>query len=419
MNKFLTLVFTASVVTSSYALADTLLDGSTPTDVPADSVELGTDTTGDYVSDITANGGVSSTGATSGEDISHTLSVDQSFSPSWTGAHTFTPATTSDLVINLDSDTNMFVRGAAALISDDTAAGVLSIHSAGSLIFRIDSDNDSSAENFVVQTNAGTELLVLTEAGNATFTGTVGGSNLSGTNTGDETAGNGISITTHSVSVDQDYDFIFTGNVAFTPASTDDVVINTDADSVFRVFDGVDTIFFQDSNIGLGLASFGTNASSTLSIANNVAPTTAPADVVQIYASDFAAGDSRLFIRAESGGTISLGNDNLIFNSADGGASVGGEGSLIVDADRDNDSAGSVILLRFGQGGNPGAQLKDDGTFKQTLITGLVTCDSASVGSEVVYRKGSGGTEATSKCICEEVAGVYGWAAATATGDCT
>ena len=37
---------------------------------------LGTDTTGDYVADITGGTGISSTGATSGEDISHTLSLD-------------------------------------------------------------------------------------------------------------------------------------------------------------------------------------------------------------------------------------------------------------------------------------------------------------------------------------------------------
>ena len=44
--------------------------------IEPDSVALGTDTTGDYVSTITAGIGIDSTGATSGEDIAHTLSVD-------------------------------------------------------------------------------------------------------------------------------------------------------------------------------------------------------------------------------------------------------------------------------------------------------------------------------------------------------
>jgi len=43
--------------------------------IAANSVALGTDTTGDYVGAITAGSGISSTGATSGEGIGHTLSV--------------------------------------------------------------------------------------------------------------------------------------------------------------------------------------------------------------------------------------------------------------------------------------------------------------------------------------------------------
>ena len=42
------------------------------------AVELGTKTTGNYVATITGGTGIASTGATSGETISHTLSVDLS-----------------------------------------------------------------------------------------------------------------------------------------------------------------------------------------------------------------------------------------------------------------------------------------------------------------------------------------------------
>jgi len=48
----------------------------TATGVTANSVTLATDTTGDFVNSITAGTGISSTGATSGENISHTLSID-------------------------------------------------------------------------------------------------------------------------------------------------------------------------------------------------------------------------------------------------------------------------------------------------------------------------------------------------------
>lgn len=51
---------------------------SIATTIENDSLELGTDTTGDYVSTISAGTGITSTGATSGENIAHSLSVDAS-----------------------------------------------------------------------------------------------------------------------------------------------------------------------------------------------------------------------------------------------------------------------------------------------------------------------------------------------------
>jgi len=44
--------------------------------IQANSVTMGTDTTGDYVATVTAGTGLTSTGATSGESIAHSLSVD-------------------------------------------------------------------------------------------------------------------------------------------------------------------------------------------------------------------------------------------------------------------------------------------------------------------------------------------------------
>ena len=44
--------------------------------IQANSVALGTDTTGDYTATVTAGTGLTSTGATSGEGIAHSLSVD-------------------------------------------------------------------------------------------------------------------------------------------------------------------------------------------------------------------------------------------------------------------------------------------------------------------------------------------------------
>jgi microcystin-dependent protein len=46
----------------------------------ADSIDLGTDTTGNYVGTISAGTGVSTTGASTGEGIAHTISVDTAYS---------------------------------------------------------------------------------------------------------------------------------------------------------------------------------------------------------------------------------------------------------------------------------------------------------------------------------------------------
>jgi len=56
---------------------DVTIDSSGVATIAANSVALGTDTTGNYVATITAGTGVSSTGATTGEGIAHTLSIGQ------------------------------------------------------------------------------------------------------------------------------------------------------------------------------------------------------------------------------------------------------------------------------------------------------------------------------------------------------
>ena len=55
---------------------DVLISSDGTAAIQANSVTLGTDTTGDYVGTITGGTGLSSTGATTGEGIAHSLSVD-------------------------------------------------------------------------------------------------------------------------------------------------------------------------------------------------------------------------------------------------------------------------------------------------------------------------------------------------------
>ena len=57
---------------------DILIAAGGAATIQANSVALATDTTGDYVQNLTAGTGLTSTGATSGENIAHSLSVDAS-----------------------------------------------------------------------------------------------------------------------------------------------------------------------------------------------------------------------------------------------------------------------------------------------------------------------------------------------------
>lgn len=53
------------------------------------------------------------------------------------------------------------------------------------------------------------------------------------------------------------------------------------------------------------------------------------------------------------------------------------------------------------------------------FVSSLGTCNSSAAGLMKVYRKGSGITESTSLCICEETLGAYGWRPASTVGDCS
>ena len=85
--------------------------------IQANSVTLGTDTTGDYVSTITAttNGGITTTGATSGEGVAHALAVDFA-----SGAQTITGTQYKVVTAN-----NLSARSISATIDkdDSTFAG--------------------------------------------------------------------------------------------------------------------------------------------------------------------------------------------------------------------------------------------------------------------------------------------------------
>ncbi|QQR81664.1 MAG: hypothetical protein IPJ69_06045 [Deltaproteobacteria bacterium] len=82
-------ITTNLIVDGTITSSDIALDAIGAAQIATDAVTLETQTTGNYVASITAGTGISTTGASSGEGIAHTISIDQTFSPTWTGTHRF------------------------------------------------------------------------------------------------------------------------------------------------------------------------------------------------------------------------------------------------------------------------------------------------------------------------------------------
>lgn len=176
---FLSLSANAFLMTGSQVNAVEIAPGA---------VVLDADTSGRYVGNITASGGVATTGAADGEDISHGLSVDQSFEPTWTGIQTFSPSGTKDVIINTDADSNLRIVGTSSAV--------------GTFLCLDGSDN-------VVDCTMANSIALTTDT-----TGNYVGTLVAGTGISTTGASSGEGIA-HSVSVDQSFSPTWTGQHTF------------------------------------------------------------------------------------------------------------------------------------------------------------------------------------------------------------
>jgi hypothetical protein len=75
------------------------------------------------------------------------------------------------------------------------------------------------------------------------------------------------------------------------------------ADTIAASTGGSESIRITSAgNLGLGTFTFGTSAAKTFAIATGTAPTTGPADTIQIYSTDLSAGNTMLSLYTE--GTV-------------------------------------------------------------------------------------------------------------------
>ena len=89
------------------------------------------------------------------------------------------------------------------------------------------------------------------------------------------------------------------GYLQITAAESSNLIYSKDLDG-----NGKDFVI-DGGNVGIGTTNFGTDASGVLGIANATAPTSSPADMVQLYAEDVTAS-SELRVRDEAGNVTTL-----------------------------------------------------------------------------------------------------------------
>lgn len=110
----------SGVPTYTTISGDITVNSSGVASIAANSVALGTDTTGDYVATITGGTGVTSTAATTGEGTTHTLSIGQSVATS--ASVTFGQVTTTGNVVvggNLSVSGSVITVNQTSLSIDD------------------------------------------------------------------------------------------------------------------------------------------------------------------------------------------------------------------------------------------------------------------------------------------------------------
>jgi len=111
------------------------------------------------------------------------------------------------------------------------------------------------------------------------------------------------------------------------------------------------SMFSDGVNLKLGSTSVGTSAKNVIGITNATAPTSSPADSVQIYAKDAAAGKSWVFFRAEDGTERCVLGVQAVNTSLSTGV---GSLKLTAGTSRDNtgylqvhDNAGNIVYVPY------------------------------------------------------------------------
>jgi len=117
-----------------------------------------------------------------------------------------------------------------------------------------------------------------------------------------------------------------------------------------------DNTFQSNLLLGAGSPAVGTSGVGVLALGNSTSPTTQPADGVQLYAADYAAGDSRLQVWSESGTSLWIGNGTIAAKAPASGA--GNSLTLSASAAVDGNTNGGDTIVQLAAKSGSGADGK-------------------------------------------------------------
>lgn len=185
--------------------------------------------------------------------------------------------------------------------------GTLSLYANDEVVVRMDADSSGTGAAVRFQKDAGTLVALLQENGYM-----------------------GIGVASPSASLDvvgaveHGSGSVGTPSISFG-GDTNTGFFRQAADAIGAATGGVlRWITDAAGNFLLGLTAAGTSAARVLGLANATAPTSSPADGVQLYAGDQVAGNSCLKIRTENSAVLSLYQETAVADPA-GGATIDAE----------------------------------------------------------------------------------------------